>query len=70
MQYKNYFWHQTFVYSLKTTLRKQTTKEVLIIQGDTYKMLSFEAFCDSLIREQDKLLHLGLITLQVHLTNP
>jgi len=24
-------------------------------------MPSFEAFCDSLIREQDKLLHLGVI---------
>jgi hypothetical protein len=38
-----------------------STREALISQGDTYKMPSFEAFCDSLIREQDKLLHLGVI---------
>jgi hypothetical protein len=34
---------------------------MLIIQGDTYKFPSLEDFCDSLIREQDNLLHTGVI---------
>jgi hypothetical protein len=40
-----------------------STREALISQGATYKMPSFESFCDSLIREQDKLLHLGVINI-------
>jgi hypothetical protein len=35
-----------------------STREAL---GVTYKPPSLESFCDSLIREQDKLLHLGVI---------
>ena len=39
-----------------------STREAIISLGTTYKNPSFDAFCDSLIREQEKLLHLGLIT--------
>ena len=39
-----------------------STREAIISSGTTYKNPSFDAFCDSLIREQEKLLHLGLIT--------
>ena len=39
-----------------------STRETLISQGTIYKSPSFDAFCNSLIREQEKLLHLGLIT--------
>lgn len=38
-----------------------STKEAFISSGTKYKPPSFDAFCDSLIREQEKLLHLGLI---------
>ena len=38
-----------------------STREALISSGTQYKPPSFDAFCDSLIREQEKLLHLGLI---------
>ena len=38
-----------------------STREALISQGKPYKYPSFDAFCDSLIREQEKLLHLGHI---------
>ena len=38
-----------------------STREAIISSGTTYKNPSFDAFCDSLIREQEKLLHLGLI---------
>ena len=38
------------------------TREAIISSGTTYKNPSFDAFCDSLIREQEKILHLGLIT--------
>jgi hypothetical protein len=34
------------------------TKEAL---GDSYIELSLKSFCNSLIREQDKILHLGVI---------
>ena len=36
-------------------------REALISQGTAYKSPSFDAFCDSLISEQEKLLQLGLI---------
>ena len=36
-------------------------REALISQGTAYKCSSRDAFCDSLIREQEKLLQLGLI---------
>jgi hypothetical protein len=36
-------------------------REALVSQGDTYKMPSYESFSNSFIREQDKLLHLGVI---------
>ena len=39
-----------------------STREAIICSGGTYKMPSFELFCDSLVREQDKLLHLGVIS--------
>lgn len=38
-----------------------STKEALLSAGSKYKAPSFDALCDSLIREQEKLLHLGLI---------
>ena len=38
-----------------------STREAFISEGTTYKPPSFDAFCDSLIREQEKILHLGLI---------
>jgi len=40
-----------------------STREAFISQGQDYKSPSFDAFCDSLIREQGKLLHLGLLNL-------
>ena len=40
-----------------------STREAFISQGQAYKSPSFDSFCDSLIREQEKLLHLGLLNL-------
>jgi hypothetical protein len=40
-----------------------STREAFICQGQAYKAPSFDSFCDSLIREQEKLLHLGLLNL-------
>ena len=40
-----------------------STREAFISQGQTYNPPSFDSFCDSLIREQEKLLHLGLLNL-------
>jgi len=40
-----------------------STREAFISQGQDYKSPSFDSFCDSLIREQEKLLHLGLLNL-------
>eukprot|EP00253_Pinus_taeda_P028641 PITA_28641 len=40
-----------------------STREAFICQGKDYKAPSFDSFCDSLIREQEKLLHLGLLNL-------
>ncbi|WP_326498022.1 hypothetical protein, partial [Actinobacillus pleuropneumoniae] len=40
-----------------------STREAFISQGTDYKSPSFDSFCDSLIREQEKLLHLGLLNL-------
>jgi len=40
-----------------------STREAFISQGQTYKYPSFDAFCDSLIREQEKILHLGFLNL-------
>ena len=40
-----------------------STREAFISQGKDYKPPSFDSFCDSLIREQEKLLHLGLLNL-------
>lgn len=40
-----------------------STREAFISQGQAYKSPSFDSFCDSLIREQEKLLHLGLLHL-------
>ena len=37
-----------------------STREALITQGIAYKSPSFDPFCNSLIREQEKILHLGL----------
>ena len=39
-----------------------STREAIISSGTAYKNPSFDVFCDSLIREQEKLLHLSLIT--------
>ena len=39
-----------------------STREAIISSGTTYKNPSFDSFCDSLIREQEKILHLSLIT--------
>jgi len=39
-------------------------RETFISQGKDYKSPSFDAFCDSLIREQEKLLHVGLINIR------
>ena len=39
-----------------------STREAIISSGITYKDPSFDSFCDSLIREQEKILHIGLIT--------
>ena len=38
-----------------------STIEALINAGQQYKTLSLDTFCDSLVREQEKLLHLGLV---------
>ena len=38
-----------------------STRESTISYGTTYKYPCFDSFCDSLIREQEKILHLGLI---------
>eukprot|EP00253_Pinus_taeda_P028662 PITA_28662 len=38
-----------------------STREAFISQRKDYKSPSFDAFCDSLIREQEKLLYLGLL---------
>ena len=38
-----------------------STREAFISQGQVYKSPSFDAFCDSLIREQEKLFHIGLL---------
>jgi hypothetical protein len=38
-----------------------STREAL---GDAYKILNLESFCYYLIREQDKLLHLGVINIE------
>ena len=38
-----------------------STREALLNAGATYKTPSLDAFCDSLVREQEKLLHLGLV---------
>lgn len=38
-----------------------STREALIIEGTTYTTPSFDAFYDSLIREQETLLYLALI---------
>eukprot|EP00253_Pinus_taeda_P009176 PITA_09176 len=40
-----------------------STREAFICQGTDYKVPSFDSFCDSLIREQEKQLHLGLLHL-------
>ena len=40
-----------------------STREAFIYQGQDYKSPSFDAFCDSSVREQEKLLHLGLLNL-------
>ena len=40
-----------------------STRKAIISQGTAYKNPSFDAFFDSLIREQEKLLHLGLINI-------
>lgn len=40
-----------------------STREAFISQGQDYKSPSFDAFCDPLMREQEKLLHLGLLNL-------
>ena len=39
-----------------------STREPIISSGIAYNYPSFDAFCNSLIREQEKILHLGLIT--------
>ena len=41
-----------------------STREAFISQGQDYKSPSFDAFCDSLIREQENLLYLGLLNLE------
>ena len=40
-----------------------STREAFIYQGQDYKSPSFDAFCDFLIREQEKLLYLALLNL-------
>ena len=44
-------------------------REAFISQGQDYKSPSFDAFCDSLIREQEKLLHLSLLKRNVRKPN-
>ena len=39
------------------------TGEAFISQGQDYKSSSFDVFCDSLIRKQEKLLHLVLLSI-------
>jgi hypothetical protein len=39
-----------------------STRESLITQGGTYKMPIFQVFYDFLIRKQDNLLHIGVIS--------
>jgi len=60
------------IYSIRTKLRPtysvfvstfHSTREAFISQGQAYKSPSFDSFCDSLIREQKKLLHLVLLNL-------
>jgi hypothetical protein len=50
--------HIVFIYLLSTPLEIAIISQVI-----TYKIPSFEVFCDSLIREKDKLLHLGVINI-------
>ena len=38
-----------------------STREALISQGTPYKSPCFDSFCDSLRREKEKVLHLGII---------
>jgi hypothetical protein len=38
-----------------------STREPLLNTGTTYKGPSLDTFCGSLVREQEKLVHLGLI---------
>ena len=38
-----------------------STREALLNVGQKYKTPSLDTFCDSLVREQEKLLHLGLV---------
>ena len=38
-----------------------STREALINVGTTYKTPSLDTLCDSLVREHEKLLHLGLV---------
>ena len=38
-----------------------STREALLNVGQQYKTPSLDTFCDSLVREQEKLLHLGLV---------
>ena len=40
-----------------------------LLTAASYQEPSLESFCDSLIREQDKFIHLG-ITMQMHLGKP
>ena len=43
------------------------TREAL---GDAYQDPTLEYFCDSLNKEQDKLLHIGVINIAINLTIP
>jgi hypothetical protein len=38
-----------------------STREAFISVGTKYRVPSLDAYCDSLIREQENLLHLGLV---------
>ena len=38
-----------------------STREALLNDGATYKDPSLDTFCDSLVREQEKLIHLGIV---------
>ena len=46
-----------------------STSEALIVVGTTYKTPSFDAFYNTLLREQEKLLHLRLIKFVDSLNN-